>query len=277
MEAKEQQKKHWNAVAEGWAVWFDWTESNFGAITDWFRDAAGWKPGARVLDVACGSGYPALAAATRVRPGGTVVATDISPEMVAVASRRAKADGFDNIQFIEMDAEELHFTDASFDAVTNAYGLMFCPEPQRALAEIRRVLKPGGRVALTAWDDPSKSPFFSAISGVAASFLALQPPNPAAPGPFRFAPIGTLETMLRDAGFSDARVEGLPATFELASADEYFRVFRDVAWKGRVASLSDLDLARFREAVSEAARPYADEVSGRLRLAATSLCASGRR
>ena len=194
-----------------------------------------------------------------------------------MASRRAKADGLDNIQFVEMDAEQLRFTDASFDAVTNAYGLMFCPDPPRALAEVRRVLKPGGRVALTTWDDPSKSPFFSVISGVAASFLSLQPPDPAAPGPFRFAPTGQLETLLREAGFSDVRVESLPATFELASADEYFRVFRDVAWKARVASLSDADLARFREAVAEAARPYVDEVSGRLRLVATSLCASGRR
>ena len=229
MAAKDQQKKHWNAVAEGWAVWFDWTASNFGAVTDWFRDAAGWTPGAHVLDEACGSGYPALVAATYLRPGGTVVATDISPEMVAVASRRAKADGLDNIQFFEMDAEQLRFPDASFDAVTNAYGLMFCPDPQRALAEIRRVLKPGGRVALAAWDDPSKSPFFSAISGVAASFLSLQRPDPAAPGPFRFAPTGRLDTLLREAEFSDAHVESLPATFELASADEYLRLFRDVA------------------------------------------------
>ena len=158
--------------------------ANFRPVTDWFRDAAGWKPGARVLDVACGSGFPALAAATHVRPGGTVVATDISPEMVAVASRRAKADGLDNIQFVEMDAEQLRFHDASFDAVTNAYGLMFCPDRQRALAEIRRVLKPGGRARSSTWDDPSKSPFFSVISGVAAPFLSLQPPDPSRPWPF---------------------------------------------------------------------------------------------
>ncbi len=277
MDVKDQQKKHWNAVADGWDAWLDWTASNLGAVTDWFRGAAGWKPGARVLDEACGAGYPALVAAKHVRPGGTVVAIDISPAMLGVASRRAKADGVDNMQFLEMDAEDLTFKDASFDAVTNAYGLMFCPDPERALAEIRRVLEPGGRVALTAWDDPAKSPFFSAISGVAASFLSLPPPDLGAPGPFRFAPGGRLESLLREAGFSDIRVESVPATFDLASTDEYFRVFRDVAWKARVASLSDADLARFREAVGEAARSYVDEVSGRLRLVATSLCASGRR
>jgi ubiquinone/menaquinone biosynthesis C-methylase UbiE len=72
VDVREQQKKHWNAVAGGWAAWFDWTTRNFRPVADWFRDAAGWKPGARILDVACGAGFPALAAATSVRPGGTI-------------------------------------------------------------------------------------------------------------------------------------------------------------------------------------------------------------
>ena len=105
MDVKDQQRKHWNAVADGWAAWLDWTERNFRPVTDWLRDASGWSPGARVLDVACGSGYPALAAAAYVRPGGTVIAIDISPQMIVVASRQAKAEGLDNIQFLEMDAE----------------------------------------------------------------------------------------------------------------------------------------------------------------------------
>ena len=277
MEIKDQQKKHWNAVADGWAAWFDWTEQNFSAVTDWFRDAADWKPGVRILDVGCGSGFPALAAAASIRPGGSVVATDISPAMVAVASSRANADGLDNIEFVEMDAEQLKFDDAEFDAVTNAYGLMFCPDLPRAFREANRVLRPGGRFALVTWGDPSKSPFFSVITPVAVPFLSLQPPDPAAPGPFRLSSPSQLELLLREAGFSDVRVESVAMTLELASAAEYLQIFRDVAWKARVASLSDADVARFREAVAEAARPYVDEVSGRLRLVATSLCASGRR
>lgn len=275
MEVKDQQKKHWNAVADGWAAWFDWTEQNFSAVTDWFRDAAGWKPGARILDVACGAGFPALAAANSVRPGGTIVAADISPEMLAVASSRARADGLDNIQFVEMDAEQLTFDDASFDAVTNAYGLMFCPDLPRAIGEARRVLRPGGRFALVTWDEPSKSPFFSVITAVAAPFLSLQTPAPGAPGPFRLSSVGQLESLLRDAGFSDVGVEGLPMMLELASASEYLRVFSDVAWKVRVATLPETDLTRFRDAIAEAARPYM--VDGRLKLVATSLCAFGRR
>ena len=163
MHVKDRQRKHWNAVAGGWAAWFDWTNRNFRPVADWFRDVADWKPGARILDVGCGSGFPALAAAASVRPGGSVVATDISPEMLAVASSRANADGLDNIEFVEMDAEQLKFDDAEFDAVTNAYGLMFCPDVPRAFREAHRVLRPGGRFALVTWDDPSQSPFFSVM------------------------------------------------------------------------------------------------------------------
>ena len=127
-------------------------EGNSGVASRNFDKTAGWKPGVRILDVGCGSGFPALAAAASIRPGGSVVATDISPEMLAVASSRANADGLDNIEFVEMDAEQLKFDDAEFDVVTNAYGLMFCPDVPRAFREAHRVLRPGGRFVFNAWD-----------------------------------------------------------------------------------------------------------------------------
>src|SRR5262245_65939103 len=82
---KEQQTRHWNAVAGGWAAWLAWTERNFLAVTECVADRAGWAPGVRVLDIACGAGYPALAAAVRVRTGGTVIWTDLRPECKPVA------------------------------------------------------------------------------------------------------------------------------------------------------------------------------------------------
>lgn len=275
MDVKEQQKKHWNAVAGGWATWLDWTSRNFQPIADWLGNAAHWQPGARVLDVACGSGFPALAAAAAVRPGGTVVATDISPEMLEVAASRAKRDALDNVEFVEMDAEHLRFSDGEFDAVTNVYGLMFSPDPPRAIAEARRVLKSKGRFLAVTWDERSQNPFFSVITSVAAPFLSIQPPAAGAPGPFRLSSATQLESLLCDAGFSDVRVDRVPMTLELASADEYLQVFSDVAWKARVAALSDRDLARLREAIAEAIQPHM--VGGRVRLVASSLCAAGSR
>jgi enediyne biosynthesis protein CalE5 len=272
---KEQQKKHWNAVASGWGTWFDWTSRNFQPIADWLANAADWQPRARVLDVACGSGFPALAAAASVRPGGTVIATDISPAMLASAAARAKRDALDNVEFVEMDAEHLTFGDEEFDAVTNAYGLMFIPDLPRAIAEARRVLKSAGHFAAVTWDEPARNPFFSVITPVAAPFLSIQPPAAGATGPFRLSSATQLESLLRDAGFSDIRVDRIPMTIELTSANQYLQLFSDVAWKARVAALSNRDLARLREAIGEAIQPHI--AGGRLRLVASSLCAAGIR
>jgi SAM-dependent methyltransferase len=273
---KSQQIKHWNHVARGWAAWFEWTERNFRPLTKWLQTVAGWRPGARVLDVACGPGYPALAAAAAVRPGGIVVAIDISAEMIAEASRRARATGIDNGRFLEMDAENLQFEAGSFDSLTNAYGLMFCPDPTRAIAEARRVLEPGGRLAIVTWDEPAKNPFFTLIGGVAREFLALPPVDPLAPGPFRFAAPGELERVLRAGGFPDVAVESLPMTFECASVSEYLKIFSDFALKKRIDALPPDVGARFADAVTEAARPFFHK-DGRLRLTTTSRCASATR
>ena len=271
---RSQQTKHWNAVADGWAAWLDWTARNFRPLTDWTGEAAGWEPGARLLDVACGAGYPALEAAVRVRPDGFVHATDISASMIALASSRATAAGLGNIAFREMDAEQLQFDQESFHAVTNLYGLMFCPDPQRAVGEAHRVLKRGGRFAAVVWDEPAKSPFFFVINRVATPFLSLTASASGDPGPFRLAPAGALEGLLEAGGFAEIRVDSAPMTFELASADEYLRLFADFAWKNRIAALAPQDRARLGRAVVEAAAPY---VGDRLRLVATSIRASGRK
>jgi enediyne biosynthesis protein CalE5 len=269
---KAQQLKHWNHVAAGWAAWLQWTEQNFRPLTAWLQTAV-WQPGTRVLDVACGPGYPALAASAAVRPAGAVLATDISAAMITEASRFAEQRRADNIQFAEMDAEHLLFDSGAFDSVTNAYGLMFCSDPQRAIAEAYRVLKPGGRLAVVAWDEPARNPFFATIGGIARSVLSLPPIDLSAPGPFRFAAAGELERVMRAGGFTDLSIESLPMTFECSSVAEYIQIFSDFALKKRISGLSPADLDGFVAAVEQAAQPHMS--GGRLRLLTTSRCALG--
>jgi SAM-dependent methyltransferase len=271
---REQQKAHWDDVAEGWGRWLEWTERNFSPLTSWLRDAAGLSERSQVLDVACGAGYPALSIAAGLRRG-RVVATDLSPRMIEVASNLAKTAGLDNIEFRAMDAEALEFQGSSFDAVTHCYGLMFCPQPARALAEAYRVLVAGGRMAVVTWDEPTKSPFFTAIRGAAEQFLGLPTPDPDAPGPFRLASPPAVRALLESVGFSEVRVHSLPMTFECSSVDEYSQIFTDYAWRSKVAALSDDERDRFRRAIAEATRSF--DHGGRLRLVATSICASARR
>jgi enediyne biosynthesis protein CalE5 len=194
--------------------------------------------------------------------------------MLETAARAAHASGLKNISFREMDAEQLPFAAGTFDVVVNTYGLMFCPDPLRALSEARRVLTGGGRAAVVVWDSPEKSPYFSTITAVAVRQLGFQAPQAGGPGPFRFADPIELASLMQTAGFTDVRVESCQSTFVCASADEYCRMFGDLAWKTRLSALAPDERSRFIAEVADAARRYSSQ--GRLRLVATSLCAYGR-
>src|SRR5689334_23956148 len=116
-------------------------------------EMANIQSGERVLDVACGTGLVTFPAAKAVAPGGEVLGTDISQEMIATASRLARARGIVNCSFRRMDAEELAFDDGSFDVVLCALGLMYVPAPERVVLEMHRVLKPGGRAVAAVWGE----------------------------------------------------------------------------------------------------------------------------
>ncbi len=267
------QKLQWGRAAAGWERHYDWFERQSRELAAWLCDAAGLAPGQQVLDLACGSGQPAATAAARVRPGGRVAATDLSPEMVAVTRRTAERLGIDNLDAREMDMQALAFPDETFDAATCRFGLMFCPEPVRAASEVRRVLKPGGRFALAVWDEPAKNPFFSVMAGVVERFVPSPPPDPAAPGPFRLAPPGELARVLGAAGFSTVEVEARPLVFEYESLDEYWRLQSELAAPLRAAmeALGPDEIARLKTAVFDEIAPFVE--GGRVRGAGVTLCA----
>ena len=117
---------------------------------------AAFAPGDRVLDVACGTGLISLAAARGVGPQGRVLGVDISGEMVDAAKRRAARESLPHASVLRMDAEHLALPDAGFDVVLCALGLMYGPEPERALREMLRVLRPGGRLVVAVWGERSR-------------------------------------------------------------------------------------------------------------------------
>ena len=270
-----QQKAQWSAAATGWERWGDWFDRNSGNLAGWLCDAAGIKPGQTVLDLACGAGQPSATAAVRVRPGGRVVATDLSPDMVAVTRRTAQRLGLDNLDAREMDAQALAFPDASFDAATCRFGLMFPPDPVKAVSEIHRVLKPGARFATAVWDVPAKNPFFTSITKVLGEFVPMPPPDPTAPGVFRLAPPGELERVLKAGGFSSVTVEARPITLKYGSLDEYWQIQTELAapLRAALASLSAEKIAELKARLFESLKPNLG-ADGSVSLAAVPLCAS---
>jgi SAM-dependent methyltransferase len=273
---KARQRRHWDDVAGGWAARAAWTDRNFAPLTGWLHASGCWRTGSMLLDVACGSGYPVMAAASAIGESGRIVAIDISPRMLAVVAGRAREVGSGNIEFVEMDAESLQFDDRRFDAVTNTYGLMFCPDVSRAVAEMYRVVRDGGPVAVVVWDDPRSNPYFEVLFTAGASLLDIAPPEAGQPGPFRLASREALAALLQGAGFHDVTIDRLAMTFECQSVDDYVAMFGELAMKSRLAKLTADNRERLRAAVSEAARPYLER-DGRLLLPTTSLCAVARK
>ena len=141
-------RSEWRDAAPGWRAWVEVLEAEDGgrAVSQTLVQLAGIGPGDAVLDVGAGYGEPGLPAARAVAPSGRVVCTDISAQMLAVGRERAAADGLDNLQFVECDAEELVFEEASFDAVLSRQGLQFLPDVAGVLARLHGFLKPHGRL-----------------------------------------------------------------------------------------------------------------------------------
>jgi SAM-dependent methyltransferase len=192
-------------TVSAWARWHGKITSQQVHMRDAILAQARLAPGLRVLDLACGTGDPVLEIARRVGPDGRVTASDLSAQMLDVCRKNASAAGLGNMDFVVADAEELPFERATFNRVTSRLGMMYFVDAQRALAEIKRVLVPGGIAALQVWGPAEESPYFANAVGPFVRRLN-PPPTPAdAPSPLRFAPAGKLADALTAAGFRDVR------------------------------------------------------------------------
>jgi len=207
-------EQHRKAVRDEWtnsdtvAAWARWhpkitaQQVNMRGV---LIEHARLAPGMRVLELACGTGDPALEIARRVGPNGRVTATDLSSQMLDVCRQNASAAGITNMDFAVADAEALQFDRESFDRVTSRLGVMYFVDVQRALTQIKRVLIADGIVALQVWGPPDESPYFMNAVGPFMRRLSPPPPPADAPTPLRFAPPGKLVDALTAAGFHDTR------------------------------------------------------------------------
>jgi len=172
-------------------------------------------PDERVLDVACGTGLVTFDAAWEIGRGGSALGVDISGQMIDAARRRAEDRRAPNISFARMDAEALDLPDASFDVVLCSLGLMYVPDPEQAVREMRRVLRPGGRMALAVWGERARcgwSPVFEIVDAEVTSDVC--------PLFFHLGHADRLAQLCRTAGFEDVAHRRIASPLEYADADE---------------------------------------------------------
>lgn len=217
---KQAVRDQWTTAAEAWQARHEKFAGANVAITAAIVEAADLKQGQHTLDLACGTGDPALTVAERVGPSGSVVCTDLVPQMLAAAETNAGKAGLKNMSFELADMEQLQFEDNRFDRVTCRFGIMFPPDPLKALREIRRVLKPGGRAAFVVWTPAAENPNFSLVNSVLQQHGLLQPPPPGTPTPFTFAEAGSLSAKMKEAGFSEVHEERRELPFAWPGAPE---------------------------------------------------------
>jgi ubiquinone/menaquinone biosynthesis C-methylase UbiE len=273
---KESVRQEWTGAAPLWKKWNHKFVIQTRAATELVVSAAQLAPGMKVLDLASGTGEPALSLAKTVGPEGRVVATDLVPEMLEAAQQNASAQGLGNMEFRAADAEHLPFADGEFDRVTCRFGVMFFPDIPKAMGEIRRVLKPGGRVCFAVFATLQENPFFQVSLGPFLKRAKMPPPPPDAPHIFRFADMAKLEDALGQAGFQGVKARKHPVIFPWhGPAEESWQATRELAapFKKLIESVPPEQLEGVIGEVLEGVRSFQD--GDRINLPATVIIAVG--
>jgi SAM-dependent methyltransferase len=230
--------ENWERAAAGWGRQADRVRQTGMPVSAWLIDQARLQAGQRVLELAAGPGDTGFLAAELVSPGGVVVCSDASEAMLDLARERAREMGVGGVEFRRLELEWIDLPTASVDAILCRWGLMLCLDPAAALSECRRVLRPGGRLAVAVWDAADANPAM-ALPGRALAGLGLggAPPSDG-PGPFALAGPGVLRELLDDAGFLEVVVEPV-------GIERRFASIRD--WIGETLDLSMMFAGAWRE------------------------------
>ena len=186
-------------------------------------------PGESILELAAGPGDTGFLALSRLQPGGRLLSTDVAPEMVEAARRRAAELGLAGVTFAVEDAASLTLEDASFDGILCRWGLMLVPEMEAAASEMTRVIRPGGRAAVAVWASPDANDWMTASGRAALELGLMERPDPDSPGPFRLSGDGALAQVLSAAGLEVDVVEDVSMTWTAPSLGAWWEISRDMS------------------------------------------------
>jgi SAM-dependent methyltransferase len=221
-------RDRWIRAARGWESRADWFRKQTMPVAMWMVDAIAPQPGQTVVDLAAGIGDTGYLASELIEPGGELITSDYLPEMLSAAQRRAQALGIRNARFKQIDASQpIDIEAASVDAVLCRWGYMLMDDGEAALRETRRILRPGGRVALAAWAGPDDNPWQSVPIGMLIERGALEPPEPG-PGQYAWSEEGVIAEHLENAGFVEYEVDQIAFPMRYASVPDYWGVLRSM-------------------------------------------------
>jgi SAM-dependent methyltransferase len=267
--------ERWDRGAAGWSRRADSIQEFGMRVSVWMVEHLDLQPGQRVLELAAGPGDTGFLAAELVKPGGTLISSDASRAMLGVATGRARDLGVTNVEFKQLELEWIDLPTASVDAVLCRWGVMLVLDPASALQEARRVITPGGAIALSVWDTPEANPWATLITRALVELGHAQPPDPDAPGMFALADGDRLGSLLEDAGFVDPVTETVDLMRPAADVEDFLEETLDL--NSQLAEtrrrLSPEEWAVVVERLDALSRPFADG-EGSLRFPARALVAA---
>jgi SAM-dependent methyltransferase len=265
---------NWEEAAPGWVRRGDAVRTFSAPVSHWMLDALSLQPGERVLELAAGLGDTGLLAAELVAPVGRVIISDQAEAMLAGARARAEELGLGNVEFRVLNAEWIDLPLATVDAVLCRWGYMLLADPSAALAETRRVLRPGGRLALAVWDSAQQNPWalLPALELIERGVTA--PPAPGTPGPFALADGDRLRELLERAGFAEIEVLALELEQRHASFEAFWETTLDVSrgFHDAVLSRPQSEIAEIRSGLASRLTAY-EAPDGTLAIPAQTLVA----
>ena len=262
----------WEAIAPGWERWRAQLADALTPVREWLIGELGPQPGETVLELGAGTGETGFEAAAILGQDGRLISTDFSPEMVEVARRRGTELGLGNVEYRVIDAERIELDSGSVDGVLCQSTYMLVADPAVALASTRRVLRPGGRLALSVWGAPERNPWAS-MRMILVERGHMPRPEPEAPGVFNMASEERTRALLDGAGFRSVRTEEVPVRFTFRALDDYEQWVIDVAGPFAMVlpALPEDEREVLRARLREAFVPFATD--GGYELPGVALCA----